>query len=126
MKKNEKNVTQEIISRTPLTNSNKVYVEGKLHPIKVAMREIVLSETKLANGKTELNHPVAVYDTSGSYTDPRISIDIKKGLPRLREQWIVDRKDVEQLDAVSSKYGKERMTDASLDNLRFEHLRSAL
>ena len=122
MKKNEKNVTQEIISRTPLTNSNKVYVEGKLHPIKVAMREIVLSETKLANGKTELNHPVAVYDTSGSYTDPRISIDIKKGLPRLREQWIVDRKDVEQLDAVSSKYGKERMTDASLDNLRFEHL----
>ena len=122
MKKDEKKVTQEIISRAPLTNSNKVYVEGKLHPIKVAMRQIVLSETKLANGKTELNHPVAVYDTSGSYTDPHISIDIKKGLPRLREQWIVDRKDVEQLDTVSSQYGKERMTNSALDSLRFEHL----
>lgn len=122
MKKKEKKPTEEIISRKPLTSSKKVYVEGKLHSIKVAMREIILSETKLANGKTEVNHPVAVYDTSGAYTDPQILIDIKKGLPRLREQWILDRKDVEQLGSVSSDYGKERLKDATLNNLRFEHL----
>lgn len=122
MKKSEKKPTEEIISCTPLTGSTKVYVDGKIHPIKVAMREITLSETKHANGKTEVNHPVAVYDTSGPYTDPNFSIDIKKGLPRLREQWIIDRHDVEQLNTISSDYGKERMNDKALDNLRFEHI----
>ncbi|MBA3705112.1 MAG: phosphomethylpyrimidine synthase ThiC, partial [Bacteroidetes bacterium] len=122
MKKSEKKPTQEIISRTPLTGSVKVYVEGKIHPIKVAMREITLTETKHSNGRIEINHPVSVYDTSGPYTDSNFSIDIKKGLPRLREQWIIDRNDVEQLDAISSDYGKERMNDKALDNLRFEHI----
>jgi phosphomethylpyrimidine synthase len=122
MKKSEKKPGEEIISTTPLTGSVKVYVDGKIHPIKVAMREIRLAETKHSNGKTEINHPVTVYDTSGPYTDPSISIDIKKGLPRLREQWILDRKDVEQLSTVSSEYGTQRMNDQSLDVLRFEHI----
>jgi len=122
MKKKENKPADEIISRTPLTGSAKVYVEGKIHPIKVAMREIRLAETKHSNGKVEINHPVTVYDTSGPYTDPLFSIDIKKGLPRLREQWIIDRNDVEQMDSISSDYGKQRMNDKTLDSLRFEHI----
>ena len=69
-------------------------MQGKLHNIQVAMREIALSPTKFSNGKTEDNFPITVYDTSGSYTDPKINIDLKKGLPRLREKWILKRNDV--------------------------------
>ena len=117
---------EKTISTGAITGSKKIYVEGKLHNIKVAMREIILSPTKLANGKTEHNAPVTVYDTGGAFTDDTITIDIKKGLPRIREQWILDRGDVEQLDSVSSDFGKDRRDDKSLDTLRFEHIKKPL
>ena len=126
MKKIDKAPEQETISCKPFPGSKKIFVEGKLHPIKVAMREIMLSPTKLSNGKTEENASVIVYDTSGSYTDEAATIDIKKGLTRLREQWILDRGDVEQLPNVSSAYGKERKEDVALDHLRFEHIKAPL
>ena len=122
MKKTDKTPEQQIISCAPFPRSKKIYVPGQLHPIKVAMREISLSPTKHANGKIEDNHPVVVYDTSGQYTDDTITIDIKKGLSRLRQQWIENRNDVEALDDVSSGYGKLRQQDATLDALRFEHI----
>jgi phosphomethylpyrimidine synthase len=109
------------LSTTPFPNSKKVYVEGQLFPIRVAMREIKLSDTKLSNGKTEHNPPITVYDTSGPYTDATIDIDIRKGLPRLREKWILDRGDVEILDDITSEYGKVRQQDPRLDALRFEY-----
>ena len=126
MKKTDKAPEPEAISCKPFTASKKIYVDGELYPIKVAMREIILSPTKLTGGKTEDNASVVVYDTSGAYTDEHVTIDIKKGLPRLREQWIRDRNDVEQLHAVSSSYGKQRKEDASLDALRFEHIKNPL
>lgn len=122
MKKENKPSSEEIISRAPLTNSTKIYVKGKIHPINVAMREIALTDTKYANGKTECNHPITIYDTSGAYTDTNITIDIKKGLPRLREQWILDRNDVEQIDFFTSEYGKKYMNDVTSNNLLFEHI----
>src|SRR5699024_1067113 len=109
------------ISTTPLPNSKKVYVKGELFPIEVAMREITLSLTKLTNGRTEINPPITVYDTSGPYTDENIQIDVRKGLPRLREQWILDREDVEILPGITSEFGKERLADEKLDELRFEY-----
>ena len=51
-----------------------------------------------------------------------MSIDLKKGLPRLREEWIVGRGDVEQLPEITSEYGQMRRDDKSLDHLRFEHI----
>ncbi|CAN5175116.1 phosphomethylpyrimidine synthase ThiC [soil metagenome] len=114
------------ISTDPFPASKKIYVEGGKHNVKVAMREITLSPTKLTGGKTEENASFVVYDTSGPYTDLNIQIDIKKGLPRLREQWITERNDVEQLDHVSSMYGKERKEDSSLDSLRFDHIKPPL
>ncbi|MBC7511526.1 MAG: phosphomethylpyrimidine synthase ThiC [Ferruginibacter sp.] len=126
MKKIDKAPEQEAISCKPFSGSKKIFVAGKLHPINVAMREIILSPTKLSNGKTEENASVIVYDTSGPYTDEAATIDIKKGLPRLREQWILDRADVEQLPNVSSAYGKERKEDETLDHLRFEHIKAPL
>ena len=109
------------ITHSPFPNSKKIYVEGKIHPIQVAMREIHLSPTRLTNGTLEENLPVTVYDTSGPYTDENSEIDIEKGLPRIREQWILDRNDVEVLDGITSGYGKARLADPKLDELRFSY-----
>jgi len=114
-------MNEQTVSTAPFPNSKKVYIDGKLHPIKVAMREITLSSTKLTNGKIEINPPMTIYDTSGAYTDENIEIDIRKGLDRIREQWILDRHDVQILEGVTSEYGKERLADKKLDELRFEY-----
>ncbi|WP_437918462.1 phosphomethylpyrimidine synthase ThiC [Sphingobacterium sp. LRF_L2] len=110
---------QKHISTETFPKSRKIYVEGKLFPIRVAMREISLSKTKLTNGIEQDNMPVTVYDTSGPYTDENISIDIRKGLYRLREEWIKKRNDTIQLSQITSSFGLERLQDPSLDHLRF-------
>ena len=97
-------------------------MKGKIHDIQVGMREIEVSPTKLFSGKMVENPPVTVYDTSGPYTDVNYQVDVKKGLPRIREQWILDRGDVEYLEGTSSDYGQERLNDNTLDHLRFEHI----
>ncbi|MDE5490946.1 phosphomethylpyrimidine synthase ThiC [Elizabethkingia meningoseptica] len=109
------------ITQASLPNSKKVYVDGKLFPIKVAMREITLSPTKLSSGGIEVNPPVTVYDTSGPYTDANAVIDVRKGLPRIREQWILDRNDVDVLENITSEYGRQRLADEKLNDLRFEY-----
>lgn len=109
------------ISTTPFPCSKKVYVEGKIHSIKVAMREISLHPTKLTNGGVEENPPITVYDTSGPYTDENYEVDVRKGLPRLREQWILNRGDVDVLDGITSEYGQKRLNDEKLDQLRFQY-----
>ncbi|MCQ9640591.1 phosphomethylpyrimidine synthase ThiC [Chryseobacterium sp. WG14] len=109
------------ITCSPFPNSKKIYVEGTIHPISVAMREIALSPTRLTKGGFEDNAPVTVYDTSGPYTDVNAEIDIQRGLPRIREQWILDREDVDILNGISSEYGKARLADSRLDELRFSY-----
>ena len=68
------------------------------------------------------NAPIYVYDTSGPYSDPNVKIDLKQGLPRMRESWILQRDDVEQLDGLTSEYGRMRQEDKSLNHLRFSHI----
>ena len=105
--------------------SEKVYVPGKLYDIQVGMRKVNLTDTvKIVDGKriTRHNDPVYVYDTSGAYTDPKIEIDLEKGLPRLRESWITERNDVERLSEITSQYGRSRTADKSLDPIRFKHV----
>ncbi len=114
----------ENINVNSYPSSEKIYVEGKLHPIKVAMRRINLTPTvTVVNNEkiTKENAPVTVYDTSGVYTDPDVTIDINKGLPRTREQWIANRDDLEQLPSITSEYGRMREANKSLDAIRFAH-----
>lgn len=120
--------TPETITRAPFPNSKKIYVKGSMHDIAVAMREISLNDTRLhgRNGAVEKNASVTVYDTSGPFTDPDIDIDVKKGLPALRANWIRDRNDVEELPGISSAYGQQRLSDASLNDLRFAHISKPL
>lgn len=103
-------------------NSRKVYVKGKIHNIDVAMREILLTESKDKDGNVYYNEPVTVYDTSGAYTDDDYEVDLSKGLPKLRRDWILNRGDVEELSGLSSEYGRARHEDKDLDYLRFEHV----
>ena len=104
----------------------KVYLQGEMFPfIRVGMRKVNLTPTvNIVNGEkvTTPNDPILVYDTSGPFTDPNITVDLKKGIERIREPWILDRGDVEKLPSVTSEYGKMRRDDKSLDHLRFEHI----
>ena len=122
------NLADELISRSPLPSSRKIYVPGTIHSdIRVPMREISQTETvvKQPDGSTKQspNPTVVVYDTSGPYTDPAVEIDVRKGLEPVRLSWVERRGDTEQLDRLSSAYGQMRLADKGLDHLRFEHLR---
>ena len=105
----------------PIAGSQKIYVTGSRPDIRVPMREIRQSPTPLADGKFEDNPPVTVYDTSGPYTDPDVTIDVRKGLTPIRMNWIQERDDTEQLAGLTSEYGRKRANDVKTAGLRFEH-----
>ncbi|MFZ5560811.1 MAG: phosphomethylpyrimidine synthase ThiC [Pseudomonadota bacterium] len=106
----------------PFPASRKIHVEGSRPDLRVPMREITLTDTPTGLGG-EKNAPVVVYDTSGPYADPAVQIDIRRGLPAVRESWIAERGDTEPLSGPSSAYGNARLHDAELVPLRFAHLR---
>ena len=115
-----------LFSTHPFPGSRKVYVEG-VKGVRVPMREIGLTPTKAANGGAPThNRPVTVYDTSGPYTDPTVTINIRAGLAPLRRTWILGRNDVQELPHVSSDYGRLRAADSKLDELRFAYIRKPL
>lgn len=107
----------------PWPASERIYVQGSRPDLKVAMRQVLLSPTHDHNGNVEDNPPIPLYDTSGPYTDPGADIDLTRGLPPLRAAWIEERGDSEQLDDLSSEYGRERHADPALRHLRFAHIR---
>lgn len=76
-------------------DSEKVYLHGKIYPdIRVGVRRINLTPTiKMEEGKRveKPNEPLLVYDTSGPYSDPEIDIDLRRGIPRMRDSWIEGR-----------------------------------
>lgn len=116
------NAADVTITQGALPGSEKIYVKGER--VSVAMRRIALTDTIDEHGARHPNEPVVVYDTSGPYTDPEYKADPRKGLPKLRSEWIEARGDVERLDDLSSEYGRMRRSDKRLDGLRFEHIES--
>lgn len=103
----------------PLPASKKIYVQGSRPDLRVPMREISQSPTPAQFGEED-NAPITVYDTSGPYTDPAASIDIRKGLPPLRQAWIDERADTAVLAGPSSRFGQERLQDPLTAGMRFE------
>ncbi|MBL0438694.1 phosphomethylpyrimidine synthase ThiC [Aeromonas caviae] len=110
-------------------NSRRIFIEGSRADIRVPLREIQLADTFVGGTKEasqfEPNEPVPVYDTSGPYGEEAAPIDVRRGLPRLREAWVLERADTDALDGLSSTFTQERLADEGLDHLRFEHLPSA-
>lgn len=113
----------ENISVNFYPGSEKIYMHGELYPdIKVGMRQINLTPTaKRTDDEIKLteNAPVVVYDTSGVFTDSNVKVNINDGIPRIREEWIAKRNDLEKLQTVTSDFGKMRLADTNLDSIRF-------
>lgn len=107
-------------------NSRRIFIEGSRADIRVPLREIQLADTLVGGTKDdprfEPNEPVPVYDTSGRYGEEGVAIDVRRGLPRLRENWVLERGDTDALPGLSSTFTQERLADEGLDHLRFEHL----
>lgn len=107
-------------------NSRRIFIEGSRADIRVPLREIQLADTFVGGTKEdprfEPNEPVPVYDTSGRYGEEGVAIDVRRGLPRLRENWVLERNDTDELPGLSSTFTQERLADEGLDHLRFEHL----
>ena len=102
----------------PFPKAQKTYQTGSRPDIRVPMRRIDLAATR-ARGGPENNPPVYLYDTSGPYTDPKARVDIRRGLPRIRDPWIDDRGDSCPPGDASSEFSRRRAQDARLAHLRF-------
>lgn len=102
-----------------IPGSRKCYIE--YGGIRVPVREVQQLPTPASFGVEE-NPPIPIYDTSGPYTDPDAQIDLTRGLKSVRNDWILDRGDTEQLTGPTSEYGRERQRDPALAHMRFGHL----
>ncbi len=102
----------------PIPGSSKTHVQGSRPDMQVPMREVALARTPTIFGGED-NAPLAVYDTSGPYTDANAHIDLAQGLAPLRAAWIAERGDTEVLAGLSSEFGRAREHDAKLAHIRF-------
>ncbi len=115
------------VTTEPFPASRKIHVTGTQPGVRVAMREVSVTPTRSANGGPETVNPsVLLYDTSGPYTDPEVTIDTRQGVAPLRRAWILGRQDAEELPDVSSEFGRQRAADPKLADLRFQHTRRPL
>ena len=122
-RKKEKIPTESAITRDSFPNSKKIYVDGKIHDIKVAMREVETDDF-LSDAPGADKFRITLYDTSGPYTDPDVDIDVHRGLQPLREKWIKGRGDVSELSDFSSEFARKRLERAN--GITFGNIRKPL
>ncbi|MXW23029.1 MAG: phosphomethylpyrimidine synthase ThiC [Candidatus Dadabacteria bacterium] len=122
-RKKEKIPTKSVITRDPFPKSKKIYVDGKIHDIKVAMREVE-TDDPISDAPGADKFSITLYDTSGPYTDPDVDIDVHRGLPPLREKWIRERGDVQELSDFSSEFARKRLERAN--GITFGNIRKPL
>lgn len=122
-RKKEKIPTKSVITRDPFPKSKKIYVDGKIHDIRVAMREVE-TDDPVSDAPGADRFSITLYDTSGPYTDPDVDIDVHRGLPPLREKWIRERGDVQELPDFSSEFARERLERAN--GITFGNIRKPL
>ena len=89
--------TSQFQGKSSFPASQKVYKEGSQPSIRVPFRQVTLTPTTGRFGQEE-NAPMDIYDTSGPYSDPNTSLDLRQGLPALRGEWIMARGDVEEYE----------------------------
>ena len=102
----------------PIPGSRKIHVQGSRADLRVPLREIGQAQTPGLFGGEE-NPPIAVYDTSGPYTDPDYQVDLVAGLPAMRAPWIADRGDTETLTGLSSEFSRRHAEAPELAAMRF-------
>jgi phosphomethylpyrimidine synthase len=102
------------LTREPFPASRKAYLAGSRGDLRVPMREVALT-----NGES-----VSLYDTSGPYTDPAAAIDVRRGLPTLRDSWISERADTEVYEGRASAALDDGIKHADRDEARIGQLRA--
>lgn len=125
--KNTLSPTELNLQYPPLPNSAKRYTPGRLYPdIQVPFREITQTNTVFEDNTEKENPPIAIYDTSGPYTDPNAAINIEKGLPEIRKPWIQHRNDTDALPGFTSDYCNQRLINPKVDTIRYPNIRKPL
>ena len=103
----------------PFPSSRKLSIQGSRPDISVGMREITVGGHRNNFTQDETVSTIRVYDTTGPYTHPNHNLDLLKGLPSIRSQWIVDRADTSPLNQPSSAYTERRNKDIIVEPLQF-------
>ena len=105
----------------PYKHSEKIYVKNSTSEITVPMQAIRQSDSPIEFGGG-VNSEIYLYDTSGPYTDPEATIDLKKGLPKARNSWIESRSDTNQVERKGSGSPMNSgSTHKKEDSLYFPH-----
>ncbi len=102
------------LTREPFPASSKSHIAGSRPDLRVPVRDIALT-----NGEV-----VSVYDTSGPYTDPTAAIDVRRGLPGVRNAWIAERNDTEQYEGRLHLALDDGAKHEDRDQARIERLRA--
>lgn len=114
---------KDVVTHGPLRGSEKIYVKSpRFADLRVGMRQIALSPTRLADGSEEPNYPIIVYDTGGPYTDASYEVDLERGLPKLRSGWIEQRADTERRSELGSCYTRMRLDNQAIAGLRYPYV----
>jgi phosphomethylpyrimidine synthase len=104
-RKDHASVNGESDSDGPFPNSRRVYAEGEIYSgLRVPFREVSLSATRRANGSSESNGSVRIYDCSGPWGEPEFHGDVERGLPALRRAWILARGDVDEVQSAETQF----------------------
>ena len=120
----QNNRIDEIIG-TPFPGSTKYYVRTE-KGWKIPFRKVKQQHTKIANSSETIANPdIIIYDSSGPFTDPELEIDLSKGILETRS-WIQEYGNLTRLENLTSEYGKRRLRDEELNDLRFPNLRLPL
>jgi phosphomethylpyrimidine synthase len=86
------NIATPKVTTGPLPASRKVYARPDAAPeLRVPVREIALTEAAAEPA-------IPVYDTTGPYSDPDVTIDVEQGLARTRTAWVRERGGVEDYE----------------------------
>src|ERR1700731_1276404 len=91
-----------LMTTSPFQKSRRIYINGRQN-LRVGLRQVDQSPTRLPDGNSANNPPVNLYDTSGPWGDPDQEHDIRKGLPPLREEWILKRGDTAEYEGRTAR-----------------------
>src|ERR1700674_1259085 len=109
------NIATPKVTTGALSGSRKVYARPAAAPdLRVPVREIPLTEAGAP--------PVPVYDPSGPYTDPDVTIDVEQGLARTRIEWVRERGGVEEYEGRPTHPGERRSATGKTPLSNFPHI----
>ena len=103
------------LTREPFPASHKCVIPGSRPDLFVPVRDVALT-----NGET-----VSLYDTSGPYTDPKVEIDVRRGLPDVRGAWVLERNDTESYEGRTHHALDDGAKNEDRDAQRLAELRPA-